>query len=62
MPRDPSPTLFASSNGIELVYDCFGDLAAPPLLLIMGLGTQMIACGEAFLRAPRHTRLPCHPL
>ncbi|HEU5161780.1 MAG TPA: alpha/beta hydrolase, partial [Thermoanaerobaculia bacterium] len=31
-----------SSNGIELVYDTFGDAEAPPLLLIMGLGSQMI--------------------
>ncbi|WP_447777833.1 alpha/beta fold hydrolase [Variovorax boronicumulans] len=48
MQRAPSPPLFASSNGIELAYDCFGDPAAPPLLLIMGLGTQMIAWDEAF--------------
>ena len=33
--------MFAKSNGIELAYDSFGDPAAQPLLLIMGLGTQM---------------------
>lgn len=48
MHRDLASTLFASSNGIELAYDCFGDPGAPPLLLIMGLGTQMIAWDEAF--------------
>lgn len=31
------------ANGIELVYDTFGDAANPPVLLIMGLGAQMIA-------------------
>jgi pimeloyl-ACP methyl ester carboxylesterase len=31
------------SNGIELAYETFGDRTAPPLVLVMGLGTQMIA-------------------
>lgn len=48
MYRDPSPTLFASSNGMKLAYDSFGDAAAQPLVLVMGLGTQMIAWDEAF--------------
>jgi len=30
------------TNGIELVYDTFGEPEAPPILLIMGLGCQMI--------------------
>ena len=46
MYRDPSPTLFASSNGMKLAYDSFGDAAAQPLVLVMGLGTQMIAWDE----------------
>ncbi|TML05220.1 MAG: alpha/beta hydrolase [Actinobacteria bacterium] len=38
-------------GGIRLCYDTFGDPADPPLLLIMGLGTQMVAwhgdfCGK----------------
>ncbi|HEY1356395.1 MAG TPA: alpha/beta fold hydrolase, partial [Solirubrobacterales bacterium] len=37
---------FAPSNGIELAYQEVGDPAAEPLLLIMGLGTQMIAWDE----------------
>lgn len=33
----------AKIDGIELVYDTFGDPSHPPLLLIMGLGGQMIS-------------------
>jgi pimeloyl-ACP methyl ester carboxylesterase len=36
------------ANGIELCYDTFGDPAAAPLLLVMGLGAQMIQWDEAF--------------
>ena len=36
------------ANGIALHYDSFGDPSAPPLLLIMGLATQMIAWDEVF--------------
>ena len=46
-PEFPS-TRFAKANGIELAYDSFGDTSAPALLLIMGLGTQMIAWDEEF--------------
>lgn len=31
-----------SANGIELAYDSFGDESGPAILLISGLGTQMI--------------------
>ena len=31
------------ANGIELAYETFGDASAPPVVLIMGLATQMIA-------------------
>jgi pimeloyl-ACP methyl ester carboxylesterase len=37
-------------GGIRLCYDTFGDPADPPLLLIMGLGTQMVAWHEDFCR------------
>jgi pimeloyl-ACP methyl ester carboxylesterase len=37
-------------NGIEIVYDSFGEPSASPLLLIMGLGEQMIAWDEDFCR------------
>jgi len=38
----------ASANGIEIEYESFGDPAAPPLLLVMGLGAQMISWDESF--------------
>jgi len=36
------------ANGIELVYDTFGEPDAPPMLLIMGLGCQMIDWKDGF--------------
>lgn len=38
----------ATANGIELEYETFGDPKAPALLLIGGLGTQMITWDEEF--------------
>ena len=38
-------------NGIKIVYDTFGDPSALPLLLVMGLGAQMIAWDEEFCAA-----------
>ena len=38
------------ANGIEIAYDEFGDPDGPPLLLIMGLATQMIHWDEDFCR------------
>src|SRR6266852_5123528 len=40
----------ASSNGIEIEYQTFGDPQAAPLLLISGLGAQMISWDEDFCR------------
>jgi pimeloyl-ACP methyl ester carboxylesterase len=31
------------ANGIEIAYETFGDAGAPPVVLVMGLGTQMLA-------------------
>jgi pimeloyl-ACP methyl ester carboxylesterase len=42
---------FADANGIRLCYDSFGDTAAPPLLLIMGLAAQMVAWDDEFCAA-----------
>lgn len=39
------------SNGIEIEYESFGDPAADPVLLIMGLGAQMILWDEEFCEA-----------
>jgi pimeloyl-ACP methyl ester carboxylesterase len=36
------------ANGIDLAYETFGDPAADPIVLVMGLGTQMIAWPEDF--------------
>ena len=38
----------ARVNGLEIVYDTFGHASAPPLLLVMGLGAQMITWDEDF--------------
>ncbi|MEM9056082.1 MAG: alpha/beta fold hydrolase [Pseudomonadota bacterium] len=38
-------------GGLELAYEEFGDRDAPALVLIMGLGTQMIAWPEALCEA-----------
>lgn len=39
------------ANGIELCYETFGDPAAEPLLLVMGLGAQMIAWPDELCEA-----------
>lgn len=36
------------ANGIEIEYETFGDPDAPPLLLIGGLGSQLLSWDEAF--------------
>ena len=41
----------ARANGIELEYETFGDPQQPAILLIMGLGGQMILWPEDFCRA-----------
>jgi pimeloyl-ACP methyl ester carboxylesterase len=38
----------ANANGIELEYDAFGEPGNPTILLIMGLGAQMIAWDVLF--------------
>lgn len=38
----------APSNGIEIAYQEVGDADAEPLLLVMGLGTQMLGWDEEF--------------
>lgn len=39
---------FIEANGLRFCYERFGDPARPALLLIMGLGAQMILWDEAF--------------
>jgi len=38
----------APTNGITIAYETFGDAAATPVLLVMGLGTQMLAWRDGF--------------
>ena len=38
----------AMANGIQIEYETFGDLSASPLLLIIGLGGQLIEWHEDF--------------
>jgi pimeloyl-ACP methyl ester carboxylesterase len=40
-----------AANDIELAYETFGDPTAPPVVLIMGLATQMIAWPDEFCGA-----------
>ena len=40
----------ANANGIELEYDTFGSPSDPAMLLVMGLGAQMIAWDEDLCR------------
>jgi pimeloyl-ACP methyl ester carboxylesterase len=44
------PPQIARANGIDLCYEIFGDVASEPLLLIMGLGAQMIHWDDDFCR------------
>ena len=39
-----------STNGLELAYETFGSPSDPPVVLVMGLGTQMIAWPDALCR------------
>lgn len=43
-----SDLAFARVKGVEIAYDTFGYPSAAPMLLIMGLGVQMIAWDEKF--------------
>jgi pimeloyl-ACP methyl ester carboxylesterase len=38
-------------SGIDMAYERFGDPEAPPVLLIMGLGTQMLGWPDGFCSA-----------
>src|SRR5256885_1050431 len=41
---------FAAVNGIDVCYEQFGEEGRPPLLLVMGLGGQMIWWDDEFCR------------
>ena len=40
----------AKANNIEIEYETFGNPTDKPLLLVMGLGAQMIAWDEEFIQ------------
>ncbi|KWV57961.1 alpha/beta hydrolase [Bradyrhizobium macuxiense] len=44
------PPQIVRANGIDICYEIFGDADAEPLLLIMGLGAQMIHWDDEFCR------------
>ena len=55
-------TEHAQVGDLDIAYESFGDPADPPLLLVMGLATQMLGWDERFCRPARGPRLPRHPL
>lgn len=40
----------AHANGIDIAYESFGDPAGPAVVLVMGLGTQMVAWPDELCR------------
>jgi pimeloyl-ACP methyl ester carboxylesterase len=42
------PPQIVRANGIDICYEIFGDAGAEPMLLIMGLGSQMILWDDEF--------------
>ena len=48
-PGDGEPARVAA-NGIQIAYETFGDPSQPPLLLVMGLGAQMLAWPDELCR------------
>ena len=58
----PANEKIVRASWVELCVRTFGDPADPPILLIHGAATSMLAWEEQVLRAPR-SRLPVrHPL
>ena len=49
-PLAHQPPQIARANGIDLCYEVFGEASAEPMLLIMGLGAQMIHWEDDFCR------------
>jgi pimeloyl-ACP methyl ester carboxylesterase len=47
----PMSTQTIEANGITIAYEVFGRRSNPPVLLVMGLGTQMLAWPEEMCRS-----------
>jgi pimeloyl-ACP methyl ester carboxylesterase len=45
------PVQTVRANGLDLAYETFGDPADPAVVLVMGLGTQMVAWPDELCRA-----------
>ena len=45
--RGAASTGVVDANGLQLAYEAYGDPADPTILLVMGLGTQLLAWPEA---------------
>lgn len=45
------PTYFASANGISIAYQDFGNASDPAIILVMGLGAQLIHWKDDFVLA-----------
>ena len=58
--RWPRPS--APSATSSIAYETFGDAADPALLLVMGLGTQMLGWHEELCARDRRPRVPRDPL
>ena len=56
------PPQIARANGIDICYEIFGDADAEPMLLIMGLGAQMIHWDDEFCRQLASARVSRDPL
>jgi pimeloyl-ACP methyl ester carboxylesterase len=50
------PAQRTTANGIELAYETFGEDGRPPVLLVMGLGAQMIGWHDDFCAMLAHGR------
>jgi pimeloyl-ACP methyl ester carboxylesterase len=43
-----TPEDFANANGLRLCYETFGSSSQPPMVLIMGMGAQMVGWDDEF--------------
>jgi pimeloyl-ACP methyl ester carboxylesterase len=48
---NPGEVPAGTAGGIRIAYETFGDRADPPVLLVMGLGAQLLAWREGFCQA-----------
>ena len=51
-----------TANGIQIEYETFGDPSDRPLLLIIGIGLQMILWDDDLCEDLAKTRSLCHPI